>query len=109
MKNGNICKRSKTIDRCSYHADTQKFKHHITDSKEAEKMMKKIFKSQLHEEITCPCGKIMIRWNFAHHCSYPKHKFWVGTMPKPETIKSWSSTSLDQPDLENRDYYYESI
>ncbi|KAG6961464.1 hypothetical protein JG687_00007700 [Phytophthora cactorum] len=59
----------------------------------AKEMMTNIFKALLHEDIRCPCGKKMKRWNYAHHCTFPKHKAWVSTMP---TSHLWRAKTIDE-------------
>jgi hypothetical protein len=66
-----------------------KYPKHIIDPATAENMM--LNNSPMHIYINCPCGTRLRRWNYAHHCSFPKHKAWVAIMPQPTKIKSWSS------------------
>ncbi|GMF41253.1 unnamed protein product [Phytophthora lilii] len=91
MKNGRQCPKSKTLDRCYVHP-ISKYREPEMNVDTAEEMIMTIFDSDNHEEILCPCGKATKRWNYAHHCSFPKHKTWVKMMPEPKTIRSWIAT-----------------
>jgi hypothetical protein len=88
MKNGNICTKAKTKERCSNHP-LAKYPASVDDLSKAESMMEHIFRAEAFEPVSCPCGKTIIKWNYAHHCSFPKHKAWSKLMPEPKKIKSW--------------------
>ncbi len=98
MRNGEVCTRSKTKNRCSLHP-LSKFYESVDDPVLAEEMMKAIIVSELSDEIMCPCGKKMKTWNYAKHCTWPKHKAWMKTMPPPKTIRGlywlWSELSIN--------------
>ena len=95
MKTGEFCQKAKSMDRCSKHP-IDKFKPHITNNSIAEGKMKKIFNSRLEDTVDCPCGTTTRRWNYAHHCQFPKHKAWMKTMPKPVIVRSWTTTTLEE-------------
>jgi hypothetical protein len=97
MKNGEVCRQSKSKDRCWAHP-THKFPEAVSEVAEAEKMMTVIFRAQLHKDVVCPCGKAMKRWNYAHHCTYPKHKAWVLSMPESNNGHLWATRQLDESD-----------
>jgi hypothetical protein len=88
MKNGRVCPKAKSKDRCFLHP-VSKYPIAVMDLAKAETMMKIIFVAEISEKVSCPCGSSMIRWNYAHHCSFPKHKAWSDLMPEPKTLKSW--------------------
>jgi hypothetical protein len=94
MKNGRQCPNSKTLERCSRHPIT-KYPSSVFDIDRAEEMVMAIFDSDNHEESLCPCGKAIKRWNYAHHCSFPKHNAWVMMIPEPKIIRSWVATGKE--------------
>ncbi|KAG6956644.1 hypothetical protein JG688_00011326 [Phytophthora aleatoria] len=59
-------------------------------------MMMAIFKAQLHEVITCPCGSSTKRWNYAHHCQTNRHKAWTSSMPNSDNGHQWKSKTLSE-------------
>jgi hypothetical protein len=58
--------------------------------------MEKILKEELYETVHCPCGTTVKRYNYAHHCSFPKHKAWSRLMPSPERLPDWTTKPLDE-------------
>jgi hypothetical protein len=73
-----------------------KFKQHVLDPKLAEEMMKVVITSGLKDIVHCPCGSTPRKWNYIHHCSFPKHTAWVKMMPEPEEIGCWSVKTITE-------------
>lgn len=93
MKNGKFCDKSKSKERCPKHP-LEKYKPHLTDPELCEKIIDKLIHMTPDEtSIECPCGTILKRWNFAHHCKFPKHITWTKTMPELKTIKQWGANT----------------
>jgi hypothetical protein len=61
----------------------------VNDPEQAEEMLSTILKTNLYTKVHCPCGTDVMRWNYAHHCKFPKHKAWLLTM---EGLKNKSNS-----------------
>lgn len=94
MKNGNICTSAKSKDRCARHLDDEKFRPHDTDIIQAELSILTILEQPIDTDVRCPCGTVTKRWNYAHHCNFPKHKKWASIIGKPKTLRQWGSNPL---------------
>lgn len=80
VKGGKVCSKAKTKDRCSNHPLSE-FKAHMTNPIEVETSIIKLLETGYEEQVNCPCGSTMLRWNYARHCDVKKHKYWISTMP----------------------------
>ena len=93
QRNGRVCPKSKTKSRCSLHP-ISKYKEYESEVEKSVGMINDIKRAPGGQEVQCPCGSIVKRWNFAHHCSFPKHKAWIKLLPEPKDERLLRSSTL---------------
>ncbi len=85
-KNGTLCNRAPSRDRCNGHSDLNKFYPHAENVDDAIKMLNVISGQSYMDSIICACGGKTQKRNFHKHFKIKKHQVWFEKLNKNTDI-----------------------